>query len=238
MERVWNPKEEIELDKSIKPEDLKSVVFTKIGDYEDEPLWWVLKRNKENDDNCGKFWWGFNRMKIMPELVQKFVKVSKDKVWLVMAKTYKQERLEWRGGDGEKNAYRPFECQRRMKDYRKRGKDTGFSAFYKEKNNEEETKDIPKNILTGGNIALIAKNLKQVDFRINLCSYKVRKIDLRSYKLYNGDYLCSDKYNKQNDTYCATFENKRCCSPFHSRQKQIYFVAEMCDPYCVYLYDD
>lgn len=232
MKRVWVPEEEIKLDKRIKPEDLKSIVFTKIGEFEDEdgepgePLWWILKRNKENDDKCGEFWWGFNIMKIIPEIVQKFVEVSKDKVWLVMAKTYKQEKLEWRGGKKEKDAYRSFN---QLSDYYKRGSDTGFSDLYNTENNKKGKKSIPKGIFTGGHCALIAHHLKRVDFRIDLCSYRVYND--------NDTYLCNDKYNRQNDTHCATFVKKPPCSPYHSRQKQIYYVAEMCEPYGVYLYD-
>jgi len=148
----------------------QSIVFTKVGDYEDERLIDILYREWffSNNDKSRAIWWGYNKHSLKPELVRSFVQRPEVKKVTVLMKQTKNTMMK---GDEVVLETFPHSYQRKKR-LGIRESSEGMAKEYRTTNNGE-WEQIPYKIFTNCRYGLIFKKLQDANYYIDTSLYDV-----------------------------------------------------------------
>lgn len=181
------------------------VILMKVGPYCGFELDEIIDIKKKEQARVNKFFWGYGGVFCRPKTIYSFVihaKLNKSNLKVYFTTT--------------KSAFISDSSHR-------------FSKFSVDKNIWEE---LPKEVLLVGNansdhFAIVAKNLKEVDKKINLsdyCTFKGALPDpnklLDSYYQYRVDKACG---------YYLPGDNR------NQKYKSVDYECELVEPYCVFI---
>lgn len=187
---------------------LNNIIFMKYGVHGSESVESIIKR-KQNENEDKSFWWGYGSKVCHPlTQVKPFVQEcnkSNEKVYLVLEYTSSVKSTD------DKNK---ADClENRANQYSVDNK-----KWYEINNNIN---------VFDSKYALICKNLKKVDLKINLSDYEVAIGG-------NKGKLLSDYINGQNDKGCARLTNVK-VDESKAKIIQVDYIAEVVCPYAVFL---
>jgi len=185
--------------------DLSHILVMKAGPYCGYSLDEIIEIKKSEEKNCGKFYWGYGGVFCHPDKVNAFVYhavSNKQKPIILFSPTNSS-----------------FQA-------------TKFGKFSLFSTSKQTWTKIPNKVLLVGNqnvphFAIVAKNLRKIEFHLNLSDYCG----------FNGIFPNPDKYL---NTYFQYRVDKACgyYLPRNLEDKKLIkigYSAELIEPYCVYI---
>jgi hypothetical protein len=175
----------------------------KVGSYCGLSLEKIIDIKQKEEKKVGKFYWGYSGVFCRPHVVNNLVRYADDeKIYVLFTET--------------KSKFTPDTHSR-------------FTMYSKDK---DRWSTLPKDVLLVGNkskdhFAITAKNLKKVDFDIDLNNYCTLK------GVFPNDSQRFDKYFRYRvDKACGVYLPN---SKTESKKVNIKYVSELVKPYSLYI---
>lgn len=181
------------------------ILIMKAGPYCNYSLDEIIRIKQEEEQKCGKFFWGYGGVFCRPNVISAFIshaKINKKRPLVMFSITL--------------SAYNTSEG----------GRFTHFST------DKSQWQSLPEEVLLVGNkkashFAIVARNLKKVEAQLNLSSYCSFSGVFPNPDKYLDEYL---RYRV--DKACGFYLPR---NTVEKRIIKIDYISELVEPYCVYI---